>query len=249
MLTLAAMVLGAFALDRLNIDLLPHVVYPEVRVRIVNPGVPAKIMEDEVTRQLEEQLAITEGAIAVQSETQEGQSSVDLSFAYGTDIDVALRDASSRLDRAKRFLPDEIDPPTIFKRDPFQLPVAEYVVGSPLLDAAELRTWVDYGLSRALLNLPGVAAAEVGGGLEREVQVVADQARLAGLGLDVLELERALRLVREAEHLAAITIDSRSELLASLLAPWTPEQATSPMADRPGRFVFPPISALTPPTM
>jgi len=192
-LTLAVMVLGAFALDRLNIDLLPHIVYPEVRVRIVNPGVPAKIMEDEVTRQLEEQLAITEGAIAIQSETQEGRSSVDLSFAYGTDIDVALRDASARLDRAKRFLPDEIDPPTIFKRDPFQLPVAEYVIGSPLLDASELRTWVDYGLSRSLLNLPGVAAAEVGGGLEREVQVIADQARLAGLGLDVLDLERALR--------------------------------------------------------
>ena len=193
MLTLAVMVLGAFALDRLNIDLLPHIIYPEVRVRIIHPGVAAKIMEDDVTRQLEEQLAITEGAIAVQSETQEGRSSVDLSFAYGTDIDIALRDASARLDRAKRFLPDGIDPPTIFKRDPFQLPVAEFVIGSPLLDAAELRTWVDYGLSRALLNLPGVAAAEVGGGLEREVQVVADQARLAGLGLDVLDLERALR--------------------------------------------------------
>lgn len=193
MLTLAAMVLGAFALGRLNIDLLPHIIYPEVRVRIIDPGVPAKIMEDAVTRQLEEQLAITEGAIAIQSETQEGRSSVDLSFAYGTDIDVALRDASARLDRAKRFLPETIDPPTIFKRDPFQLPVAEYVIGSPLLDAAELRTWVDYGLSRSLLNLPGVAAAEVGGGLEREVQVVADQARLAGLGLDVLDLERALR--------------------------------------------------------
>ncbi len=193
MLTLAVMVLGGFALGRLNVDLLPHVIYPEVRVRIVNPGVPAKIMEDAVTRQLEEQLAITEGAIAVQSETQEGRSSVDLSFAYGTDIDLALRDASSRLDRAKRFLPDEIDPPTIYKRDPFQIPIAEYVIGSPLLDATELRAWVDYGLSRALLNLPGVAAAEVGGGLEREVQVIADQHRLAGLGLDVLDLERALR--------------------------------------------------------
>ena len=167
MLTLAVMVLGGFALGRLNVDLLPHVIYPEVRVRIVNPGVPAKIMEDAVTRQLEEQLAITEGAIAVQSETQEGRSSVDLSFAYGTDIDLALRDASSRLDRAKRFLPDEIDPPTIYKRDPFQIPIAEYVIGSPLLDATELRAWVDYGLSRALLNLPGVAAAEVGGGIAR----------------------------------------------------------------------------------
>ena len=192
MLTLAVMVLGAFALGSLNIDLLPRIIYPDIRVRIQDPGVPAKIMEDEVTRQLEEQLAITEGAIAVQSQTREGRSSVDLSFAYGTDVDQALRDASSRLDRAKRFLPDSIDPPVIYKRDPFQIPVAEYVVSSPLLDPVELRAWVDYSLSRALLNLDGVAAAEVGGGLEREVRVIADQYRLAGLDLDVLDIEQAL---------------------------------------------------------
>lgn len=193
MLTLAVMVLGAFALGSLNIDLLPHIIYPDVRVRILDPGVPAKIMEDEVTRQLEEQLAITEGAIAVQSQTQEGRSAVDLSFTYGTDIDEALRDASSRLDRAKRFLPDTIDPPVIYKRDPFQIPVAEYVVSSPLLDPVELRAWADYSLGPSLLNLEGVAAAEVGGGLEREVRVVADQYRLAGLDLDVLDLEEVLR--------------------------------------------------------
>jgi CzcA family heavy metal efflux pump len=193
MLTLAVMVIGGFALARLNVDLLPQIIYPDVRVRILDPGVPAKIMEDEVTRQLEEQLAITEGAIAVQSQTSEGRSAVDLSFTYGTDIDEALRDASSRLDRAKRFLPDTIDPPVIYKRDPFQLPVAEYAISSPLLDPVELRTWVDYSLSRALLNLPGVAAAEVGGGLEREVRIIADQYRLAGLGLDVRDIEAALQ--------------------------------------------------------
>ena len=164
MLTLAVMVLGAFALGRLSIDLLPHIIYPEVQVRVLDPGVPARIMEDEVTRQLEEQLAITEGAIAIQSQTSEGRSAVDLSFDYGTDIDLALRDASARLDRAKRFLPTTIDPPVIFKRDPSQLPVAEYVVSSSLLDPVELRAWADYSLSRALLNLPGVAAAEIGGG-------------------------------------------------------------------------------------
>jgi multidrug efflux pump subunit AcrB len=193
MLTLAVMVLGGFALERLNIDLLPHIIYPDIRVRVLDPGVPAKIMEDEVTRQLEEQLAITEGAIAVQSQTREGRSAVDLSFAYGADIDQALRDASSRLDRAKRFLPDSIDPPVIYKRDPFQLPVAEYVVSSPLLDPVELRTWVDYSLGRSLLTLPGVAAAEVGGGLERELRVVADQYRLAGLGLSVMDIAQLLR--------------------------------------------------------
>ncbi len=193
MITLALMVLGLFALDRLNIDLLPHIIYPEVRARIMDPGVPATIMEDEITRQLEEQLAITEDAIFVESETSEGRSAVSLAFEYGKDIDIALRDASTRLDRAKRFLPDSIDPPVIYKLDPFQLPVAEYVVNSPLRDPVELRAWVDYNLSKWLLNLPGVAAAEVGGGLVREIQVVADQNRLAGLGLDVLDIADALK--------------------------------------------------------
>ena len=192
MITLAVLVVGMFALKGLTVDLLPQIIYPEVRVRILDPGVPATIMEDQVTRQLEEQLAITEDAIHVQSRTSEGRSSVDLSFEYGKDIDIALRDASTRLDRAKRFLPETIDPPVIYKRDPFQLPVAEFVVSSSLRDPVELRAWADYSLSRYLLNLPGVAAAEVGGGRLREIQVEADQDRLAGLGLDVLDIADAL---------------------------------------------------------
>ncbi|MBK5930282.1 efflux RND transporter permease subunit [Halochromatium salexigens] len=192
MMTLAVMVLGAFALERLNVDLLPQIIYPDVRVRVLDPGVPATIMEDEITRQLEEQLAITEGVVAIQSRTREGRSAVDLSFRYGDDVDQALRDASARLDRAKRFLPESIDPPIIYKRDPFQLPVAEYVIGSTLRDPIELRDLVDYDLARQLLILPGVAAAEVGGGLEREVRIIADQYRLAGLGLDVLDLQARL---------------------------------------------------------
>ena len=103
MLALAIIIIGLFSLERLKIDLLPKIIYPDIRVRIVDPGVPARIMEDQVTRQLEEQLAITEGAIVVQSTTSEGRSQVSMSFSYDMDIDVALREASTRLDRAKRF--------------------------------------------------------------------------------------------------------------------------------------------------
>lgn len=188
MLALTVVVLGLFSLQRLSIDLLPHIIYPEVRVRINDPGVPAEIMEDRVTRQLEEQLAITEGAIQVQSNTTEGNSSVDLSFPYGTDIDLALRDASTRLDRAKRFLPDTIEPPVIYKRDPAQIPVMELVLSSNELDAVELRTWADYTFSRWFLTLPGVAAIEVGGGLQREIQILPDQDILASVGLTLQDL-------------------------------------------------------------
>jgi hydrophobe/amphiphile efflux-1 (HAE1) family protein len=192
MLSLTVVVMGLFAFDRLNIDLLPQLIYPEVRIRVIDSGVPARIMEDQVTRQLEEQLAITEGAIAIQSQTSEGSSSIDLSFPYGTDIDLALRDASTRLDRAKRFLPDTIDPPTIFKRDPSQIPVMELIVSSSDRDGTALREWVDYEFARWFLNIEGVASTEVGGGLIREIQIVVDQEKLAARGLTLTDISNTL---------------------------------------------------------
>lgn len=193
MIAMAVVVLGGFTLGRLAIDLHPHIIYPEVRVRILDPGVPATVMEDRVTRQLEEQLAITEDAISVQSSTTLGGTSVDLSFGYGKDIDIALRDASTRLDRARRFLPDSINPPIIYKRDPSQIPVLELVVSSSIRDAVELRTWVDDVLRKWFINLPGVAAGEVGGGVTREIHILPDQQRLAGVGLDMNSLIEAVK--------------------------------------------------------
>jgi multidrug efflux pump subunit AcrB len=239
-LTAAVMVLGGLSLTKLNIDLLPSIIYPDIQVRVIDPGVPAEVMENEVTRELEEQLAITEGVIAIQSRTTEGRSAVDLSFRYGEDIDLALRDASSRLDRAKRVLPETDDPPIIYKRDPFQLPVAEYVVGSHMRDPVELRAWVDYTLGRSLVTLPGVAAVEVGGGLDREVQVVANQFRLAGLGLDVLDLERRLRAANQDVAAGRLRmpggeISGRTEgrfrnVQEIIDLPLTPESGDNPMA-------------------
>jgi CzcA family heavy metal efflux pump len=209
MIALAVMVLGLFAFARLSVDLLPNIIYPEIAVRVADPGVPARIMEDQVTRHLEEQLAVTEDSIAIQSRSSEGRSNIDLSFEYGTDIDVALRDASTRLDRARRLLPETIDPPTIFKRDPSQIAVIEFVVSSPLRDPAALRTWVDYDFAKQFLNLPGVAAVEVGGGVEREVHVLPDQQRLAAMGLVLEDVVRALEEGNSETAVGRLTLPGR----------------------------------------
>jgi multidrug efflux pump subunit AcrB len=193
MLTLTVVILGLFSFKQLGIDLLPQIISPEVRVRIIDPGVPASIMEDRVTRQLEEQLAITEDAIRVNSQTTEGRSAVDLSFPYGIDIDNALRDASIRLDRAKRFLPENENPPVIYKRDPSQIPVLELAVSSNSRSSVELRSWADYSFSKWFLNLPGVAAVEIGGGLEREIQIIPDQEKLANIGLSLQEFAEQIK--------------------------------------------------------
>ena len=193
MITLALVVLGSFFSLKLPIDLMPNIVYPDVRVRIIDPGVPARIMEDLVTRQLEEQLAITENVISITSRSRDGESAVDMSFPYGTDIEIALRDASNRLDRALRFLPTSIEPPIIFKIDPQQIPVAEFVISSKQFDPVQLRSYVDYNLSKWFINLPGVASTEVGGGLIREIQILPDLERLAAVGLTTDTLVEQIR--------------------------------------------------------
>lgn len=193
MLTLTVIIFGLFSFKQLGINLLPHIISPEVLVRIIDQGVPASIMEDRVTRQLEEQLAITEDAIAIDSRTTEGRSAVDLSFPYGTDINNALRDASIRLDRAKRFLPESDEAPVIYKRDPAQIPVMELIISSDTLNSVELRSWTDYTFAKWFLNLPGVASAEVGGGLQREIQIVPDQEILANVGLSLQDFARQIR--------------------------------------------------------
>ncbi len=193
MIALALFVLGLFMLQRLGVNLLPDIIYPDVRVRIVDNGVPASIMEDKVTRQLEEQLAITEGAISIQSRTTESRSSIDLSFPYGTDIDIALRDASNRLDRAKRFLPNTIEPPIIYKRDPSQIPIIEFIISANKKSPIELRSYADYQLSKWFINIPGVASTEVGGGLVREIQVVLDQQRLVAQQLSFKDIAEQIK--------------------------------------------------------
>jgi len=213
MIALALLVLGLFMLQRLGVNLLPDIIYPDVRVRIVDNGVPASIMEDKITRQLEEQLAITEGAISIQSRTTEGRSSVDLSFPYGTDINVALRDASNRLDRAKRFLPDSIEPPVIYKRDPSQIPVIEFIISSNSKTPIELRSYADYQLSKWFINIPGVASAELGGGLVREIQVVLDQQRVAAHQLNFKEI--ANQIDSENQDIAAGRIYTRFDELST----------------------------------
>ena len=61
------------------------------------------------------------------------------------------------------------------------------------MNSVQLRDWVDNTFSKWFLNLPGVAAVEVGGGLVREILIEPDQERLAGLGLSIDDVISALQ--------------------------------------------------------
>ena len=193
MLTSVVVVLGLFFASGLPLDLLPSIVYPQIRAGVSNRGVEPEVLEETVAKPLEAALATTEDLIRIETEIQEGRVGVNLHFSYGTDIDFALQDASKNLDRARSALPEEADPPYLFKFDPSQMPVYEVAFSSATRDLVSLRDWVEYRLRPQLLTITGVASVDVAGGLVREIQVVLDQERLRSYGLTVSQVIEAVR--------------------------------------------------------
>jgi CzcA family heavy metal efflux pump len=192
MLTSVILVLGAMFISRLPLDLLPRIVYPQIRVGVSNPGVEPGVLEETVAKPLEAALATTENLTRIETEIQEGNVGVNLHFAFGTDIDVALQNASSNLNRARSQLPEEAAPPTIGKSDPTQAPIYEVAFSSPTRDLVSLRTWIEDRLRPQLLTVEGVASVDISGGLVREVQVTLDQERLQSYGITVSQIIQAL---------------------------------------------------------
>jgi hydrophobe/amphiphile efflux-1 (HAE1) family protein len=193
MLTSVVIVLGLFFLRGLPLDLLPSITYPQIRVNVTNRGVEPEVLEETVAKRLEASLATTENLTRIETDVAEGRVGINLHFAYGTDIDFALQDASKNLDRARAVLPQEADPPTIFKFDPSQAPIYDVAFSSAQRDLVSLRDWVEYRLRPQLLTIEGVASVDVSGGLVREILVSLDQERLRSYGLTVSQVIDAIR--------------------------------------------------------
>lgn len=185
-------VLGLFFIDRLPVDLLPHIEYPQIRVTVNYPGVAPEVMEEQVTRVLEQNLAATENLITIDSRASQGRTNVNLHFEYGTNLDLALQDASRHLELARTQLPPDIEPPRLYKFDPSQDPVWQAGFSSTVRSEVEVRDWMENELAPQLVAIHGVSGVEAAGGLVREMEVIVDQQRLRSYGMGLGHVADAL---------------------------------------------------------
>jgi hydrophobic/amphiphilic exporter-1 (mainly G- bacteria), HAE1 family len=170
MATLIVVLIGAVAFLRLPIDLMPDITYPTLTVTAQYENAGPEEVEELVTRPLEEALAAVPGVEQITSASTEGASSVRVTFVWGTDLDAAASDVRDRLDRTLARLPDGIERPTLRKFDLAAFPVLILGVASEM-EPIGLRRLVDEQVKYRIERVPGVAAVEVQGGLQREIHV------------------------------------------------------------------------------
>jgi HAE1 family hydrophobic/amphiphilic exporter-1 len=214
MISGVVILLGFMSLARLPVDLMPDISYPSLTVRVSYPGVGPLEMEELVTRPIEQAVSATSGVERLESTSSEGSSRVTLNFAWGTDLNEAADDVRNRLDRVRGRLPDEADPPVMFKFDANAQPIMGVGVEGNF-DRVTLREMAENDLSPRLERVPGVASVSVEGGLRRQIHVELSKEKITALELPVNRIVQLLRSENQNVPLGEIDEGDRTYLLRS----------------------------------
>ena len=193
MACLVCILLGGISFVEIPVDLMPEIDQPTLSINIDYPGVAPEEVETLIARPLEQIVSSAPGVERVTSTSSEGRASVRVEFIYGTDIDVATDEVRSRLDRGRRALPDDIEPPFIFKFDVSQFPIMFITAASEDYGPKELRTFVEKNVVYRLERVPGVGQVNLNGGLRREIHVDLDLDKLRALNLSVDQVVQRIR--------------------------------------------------------
>jgi len=192
MVMLIVLILGGVALNRLPIDLMPEITFPTLSVITNYTNAGPEEVEDLVTSPIEKAVSAVPGVESVSSTSSDSTSVVRISFAWGTKLEEAANDLRDRLDRVQNELPVEADRPTLRKFDLDQFPILILGIISQL-DPIEVRKIVDEQIQYRLERLPGVAALDTWGGLEREIHVNIISSKVKALGLSLGEVINSIK--------------------------------------------------------
>jgi HAE1 family hydrophobic/amphiphilic exporter-1 len=187
------LLLGGIAFVKLPVDLMPDIVFPTISVRAEYPGVAPEEMENLVARPLEEAFSSAPGVERITSTSSEGSANIRVEFTYGMNLDEAANELRIRLDRRRSTLPEDMEPPIMYKYDISQFPIMFLTVAATDMDQKALRHFVEKQIQYRLERVPGVAQFTIRGGLRREIHVDLDLDKLRALNLPV---SRVVDIVR-----------------------------------------------------
>ncbi len=184
--------MGVVAFIRLPVTLNPDISFPGVEVLVSQPGASPQEIETQIMQKIEAAVAGIGNIDNITSLAIEGQSRVFIEFAIGTPIDRAVADVRDAVSKVRVDLPQGIQEPVVQRLDIDQ-ETAVFAVSSSVLTDEELSWFVDNAISKRLLNLEGVAQVSRGGGVNREIRVELDPARMQALGVTAAQVNLQLR--------------------------------------------------------
>lgn len=184
---------GMIAFTTLPLRELPDVDRPVVSISTSYPGASAQVVENQITRIIEDQLSGIDGIDIINATSRDGRSAINIEFTLDRDIEDAANDVRNAVSRARGQLPADVDEPVIRKADADADAIIWYSLESTTLDRLALTDYADRYVVDRLAVLNGVANVQLGGSYRRALRIWLDTNALAARGLTVQDVETALR--------------------------------------------------------
>ena len=193
LITVVLSVFGVWAYFRLPVNSLPTVDYPVIQVSVYYPGASPATMASAVALPLENEFTQINGLQFMNSDNQEGQTTINLTFSLNRNVDLVAPDVQAAITRAQRNLPLDLpSPPTYQKFNPSDAPIYYIMVYSDVLTHGDLYDYADHVIARKLSMLEGVSKVQVYGA-QRAVRIQFSPEQLTAYQIGVDELAAALK--------------------------------------------------------
>jgi multidrug efflux pump subunit AcrB len=179
----------------------PDIELPIVTVSASLSGAAPAQLETEVARKLENSVATLQGVKNIYTKVLDGEVTVTVEFVLEKPIAEAVNDVRDAVARVRADLPADLRDPSVTKASTAGRVVMTFTAaaapGTNPLDEQALSWLVDNTVAKRLLSVPGVGAVKRMGGVNREVRVTLDAAKMAALRVTALDVSRRLKLVQQ----------------------------------------------------
>ncbi len=190
MLSAVLVLFGVISYQRLGVDRYPEIEFPVLSIVTTMPGANPDIIDASITNIIETSVNAVPGILHIRSKSSPGVSVVVVQFNLGKDIDVAFNEVQAKVNKIRRQLPDEADPPVVAKVEFGAIPVMWLVLqGERTLQ--ELSLHARRVIRKRLENIDGVGEVRIGGQRERTIRVNLDLVKMAAAGVTSQDIARA----------------------------------------------------------
>jgi multidrug efflux pump subunit AcrB len=184
---------GIMSFNNMDVQNDPDIEFPVVVVSISQPGAAPTEITTQITQKVESAIRSVQGVRNINASSSEGNTTVSAEFEIGDDINAAVSEVKNAVDQIRSDLPDGILEPQIFKVATSSDPIAYFAVEASDMTLEQLSWFVDDTVARRLLSVEGMASVSRNGGVNREIRVVLDPAKMQSLGVSASQINAVLR--------------------------------------------------------
>src|SRR4051795_8498611 len=187
------MLAGLISFARMQVNNAPDIDFPAAIVNVSQPGAAPNELETQVTQRVESAIRGVNGVDEMNSTVGEGYSSTFVSFQLGTPTDRAVNDVRNAISQIRGTLPEGILEPQITRIDADGEPISYVGAQTTDMTLEQLSWYIDNTVAKRLLGIPGIAAVQRVGGVDRTIRVILDPAALQSQGITAAQVNQQLR--------------------------------------------------------